>query len=118
MPPGAGERDLPQRLGIEVLLLGLDVVLARALLHSDLADALVDSGRIDHARSLLDPEGERLFHVDVFARVEGVDGDRSVPVVGRGDQNGIDLLKFQQLRVIGEALGLGGLLLARLIWAS
>ena len=60
---------LPEPAGIHVLALGLKVVLPGALLHADLADALVDARGLYDARSLFDLEGQRLLHVDVLAGV-------------------------------------------------
>src|SRR5262249_55068176 len=50
---------------------------------------------------------ERLLDVHVLPCGAGVHGDRHVPVVGRGDQDGIDLFKVEDTLVI-----LGGPLLA------
>ena len=56
VPPGARQRDLADLAGIEVLALGLEVVLAGALLHAHLADAIVDARRLHHRRPLFDLE--------------------------------------------------------------
>ena len=43
---------------------------------------------------------ERLFDVDVFAGVAGVDGHRYVPMVGAGDQDRIDILAIEDLAIV------------------
>ena len=55
---------------------------------------------------------ERLFDVDVFAGVARVDGHRHVPVVGAGDQDGVDVFAVEQLAIVlaGDGLGVGELL--------
>ena len=58
-----------------------------------------------------DLERERLLDVDVFARVQRVDADGRVPVIGRGDQDGIHLLHLEHLAVIGEVSRVGADLL-------
>ena len=42
-------------------------------------------------QGLLDGVAHRLFEIDVLAGLDGVDGHACVPVIGSGDQNGIDL---------------------------
>ena len=55
---------------------------------------------------------QRLLDVDVLAGRAGVDRHRHVPVVGRGDQHGVDVLAGQQLVIVlgGDGLGIGQLL--------
>ena len=43
---------------------------------------------------------QRLFDVHVLAGRAGVDRDRHVPVVGRADHHGVDVLARQQLVII------------------
>ena len=50
---------------------------------------------------------QRLFHVDVFAGVAGVDEHQRVPVVGRGDDYGVHFLVVEQPAVIRVPLGGG-----------
>ncbi len=69
MPPRPHQGDFPELPGVEVFLFRLDVVLARALLHPHLADALVQPGRLDDLRSLFVPQRQRLLDVNVLARV-------------------------------------------------
>ena len=46
----------------------------------------------------------RLFAVDVFTGVHGVDGDAGVPVVGGADDDGVDVLLGQELAVVAGSL--------------
>ncbi len=87
--------------------LGLQVVLAGALLHAHLADAVVDARGLDDGRAFLDLQRERLLDVDVLARIQRVDGDGGVPVVGHADQHGIHFLHLEQLAMVAEGLGVG-----------
>ena len=107
MPPGARERDFADLAGIEVLLFGLNIVFAGALLHAHLADAVVHARGLDHQRSLFRREGEGLFAVHVFPGVQRVDGDGDVPVIGRGDEHDVHVLVGQKFLVIGIGLRLG-----------
>ena len=106
VPPGARQRDLAQLAGIEILALGLQIVLAGALLHAHLADALVDARGLDDGRTFFDRARQRLFDVHVFAGIQRVDGDSRVPVVRCGDQRHIHFLQLQQLAMVLEVLRL------------
>ena len=55
---------------------------------------------------LLDGHGQRLLHVGVLLRPGGGDGHRHVPMVGRGDHHGVDVLAGQQLAEIAVGLAL------------
>ena len=80
------------------------------LLHADLADAVVFTGGFDDKRPFVDGAGERLFDVDVAAGVEGVDRDVLMPVVGRGNEDGIEVFGVEQAAVVGEGRGFGRVL--------
>ena len=49
--------------------------------------------------------GDGLFAVDVFARLHGIDQDAHVPVVGRGDDHGVDIFAVEQRAVVSVFLG-------------
>ena len=51
-------------------------------------------------------QSERLLHVGVFLRPGSRDGNRHVPVVGRGDDHGVDIAAGQQLAEIAVGLAL------------
>lgn len=111
VPPRAGHGDLAQLAGVEVFALGLQIDLAGALLHTHLADPVVDARRLHNPWPFFNRQRQRLFHVDVFAGVQRVDGATAVPVVRRGDKNGIDVLGIEQFAVVVEALRFSRLLL-------
>jgi hypothetical protein len=48
----------------------------------------------------------RLFAVDVLARGHRVDGDRGVPRIVSGDDDGIDVTAFEKLAVVAEEIGI------------
>ncbi len=80
-------------------LAGLDEVRHAPLLRADLHDALVLVLGLDDRRALGQIVRQRLLDVDVLAGRAGVDGHRHVPVVGRADQHGVDVLAVEQLVV-------------------
>jgi len=57
----------------------------------------VFSCRLHHAPALDDIVRDRLLDVDVLAVLTGPDGGQRVPVVWRGDYQGVDVFHFQQL---------------------
>ena len=70
-------------------------------------DALIFAGGLHHGAGFVNGEGERLFAIDIFARFAGGDGEEGVPVVGRGDDHGINVLPRQQITevfILGAAL--------------
>ena len=68
---------------------------AAAPLRADLHDAVVPPGRLDHAPAFDEVVRDRLLDVDVLARLAGPDGRQGVPVVGRGDHQGVDIAILQ-----------------------
>ncbi len=85
-----------------VVLAGVDQV-------AHLGDALVLLGRGHHGPALGDPVRQRLLAVDVLAGLAGQDGRDRVPVVGRGDHDGVDILAVEHLAeiVVGLRLAVG-----------
>ena len=79
-----------------------------APLRPDLHHALGAAHRLDHAEAVLDGVGHGLFHVDVFAGLDRIDGHLGVPVVRRGDENGLEGFILQQLLVVVVGLSAGG----------
>ena len=53
-----------------------------------------------HGLGLIDAVGHGLLHVDILAGVERVDRHAVMPVVGRDDEDGIDVRTREQLLVI------------------
>ena len=94
--PGADHGDGQQEHAVVVApLLGADLDHALGLL-GDLAELL----------PLVDRQGQRLLAVDVLARLHGVDADLGVPVVGRADDHGVDVLAVEELAVVLVDVGL------------
>ena len=72
----------------------------RPLLAADLEDALVLARRLDHQPAFADREAHRLLGIDVLAGLAGVDADQRPPVVGRGRDDGVDVLAVEQLAIV------------------
>ena len=70
------------------------------MLAADLQHAAGFLGLLRHLARLVDGERHRLFEVNVFAGLEGVDRHRRVPMVGRGDENTVDVGARQQIMVV------------------
>ena len=51
--------------------------------------------------------GERLFAVHMLAGAEGLGGDDGVVVIGRGDEDGLDVFALEDVAEITELLGGG-----------
>ncbi len=63
-------------------------------------------GAAGEMAGFFDTPGERLLHVDVLAEIHGGRGDGRVHVVGRGDDDGVDVfLVLEHVAVIFVALG-------------
>ena len=63
------------------------------------------SAAVTMARRLLDAVGQRLLAIDVLAGLAGQDGDDRVPVVGRGDDDRVDVLAIEDLAEVAVGLG-------------
>ena len=68
----------------------------------DLEDPPAALLRLDYGFAFGDRLHHRLLAIDVLAGVEGVDADAGVPVVRRGDDDGIDVLARQDLAVVAR----------------
>ncbi len=81
----------------------------RALLRAGLENAVGLAHLLHELDGLADIVGEGLFAVDIFAGADGGDGDVGVPVVGRGDDNDVDIFAGDDLAeiVIRGAAGVG-----------
>ncbi len=69
-------------------------------LAADLQDAVRALHRLHDRRAIGHHKAHGLFKVDVLAGHQRVDGHRLVPVVGRGDEDGVDRRTRQQLAVV------------------
>ena len=75
----------------------------RPAVNADLDDPVVLPRRLDHRPALDDRHRQRLLDVDVLARVAGGDHLDGVPVVGRGDHDGVDILAIEDRAEILDA---------------
>src|SRR4029077_4764790 len=75
------------------------------LLGADLHHAFCLLGDLTELFSLVNCQRERLFAVDIFAGAHGVDADLGMPVVGRADDDGVDILAVNQLAVVFVDVG-------------
>ena len=85
----------------------------RAALRAHLRHALRALGGFHHLAALDDGQRERLLHVHVLAGIAGVDEHQRVPVVGRGDDDRVDVFVVQQLVVVVILFGIGARFLDR-----
>ena len=97
--------DFPDQPRTHEPFAGFEINLSGALLHPHLADAIVHSRRTDDFGAFFALAGERLLDVDVFSRVERVDRDGFMPVIRRGNQDGVDARHFEELAMIAECPG-------------
>ena len=71
-----------------------------ALLRAHLHNPAVFILRPDDGLPLAEIMREWLLHVYVLAAVAGIDCHRNVPVVGRSDENGVDVAPSEQFAVV------------------
>ena len=79
---------------------GGDELLAAALLATHLQDAVVSTHGTLYGQSLGDGIGQRLLQIDVLAGLERMDGHEGMPVVGRGNLDGIDILTLEHTLIL------------------
>ena len=92
---------------------GLPAAVVARGLRPDLQHLAVPLDRVAQLDGLLDGVRHRLFDIDVLAGRHGVDGDLAVPVVGRGDQHGVDVVAFEQLAIVEIAFAAADVLGSR-----
>ena len=93
---------------------GLLEVRPTALLHAGLHDAFgVGYGR-QQRLAFVDGVRDRLFHVDVFAGVHGVDGHGNVPMIRCADYDSVDIGRIEDFAVVEELARFGRHLFAGL----
>ena len=88
------------------LLDDLDGVRRRALLRAHLDELAVFLLRLDEQCAFGGVVAAGLFNVDVLAGLEAEDRHGCVPVVGRGDGDGVDVFLLQDLAEV--LIGFGG----------
>ena len=67
-----------------------------AALHAHLAHASELPRPLRHHAALFHVVAAGLLHVDILARLHRPDGHQGVPVVGRGNRDGVDILAVQE----------------------
>jgi hypothetical protein len=81
-----------------------------SLLAAGLEDPLVFPRDLDAALALGERQRQGLFAIDVLARLHRLDGRDHMPVLRRGDANGVDVLppdQIAEVRVGGADMGRG-----------
>jgi hypothetical protein len=68
-----------------------------------LDNTVIFARRFDHLSPFPDAVGAGFFYINIFARLAGPDGSQRVPVVGRGERNGIDGFVLQKFSDVGIA---------------
>ena len=101
--PGADERHLAEFAGADELGGALEVRSA-APLRADLHDAIVLAGGLDHAAALDEIVRDGLLDVDMLAGLTGPDGGQGVPVVRRGDADGVDVAVLEDAAEVFDDL--------------
>jgi hypothetical protein len=81
-----------------------------ALLCAGLDDAVVLAGGVDHLSAFPDGVADGFFDIDIFAGFAAPDGEQGVPVVGGGDDDGVDILAVEEVADILVTLDLVGAL--------
>lgn len=76
-----------------------------AQILTDHEGALHFHGGVNDPGCLFGAGGHGLFEEDMFAGLEGFDGDRRVKIIGQGDGDGINVRLFEQLAIVGIAAG-------------
>ena len=92
------EADLAELAFLDDPVAGLDEVRRAAALRADLHDAAVLAGGGEHRLALDHVHADRLLHVDVGPGLDGGDHGQRVPVVGRGDEDDVEVLLGEHLR--------------------
>ena len=95
------QADLAELAFADDPVAGLDQVRRAAALGADLHDPLVLARGGEHRLALDHVDADRLLHVDVGAGLDGGDHRQGVPVVGRGDQDDVEVLLLEHLAVVG-----------------
>ena len=96
------QADLAELPLADDLVAGLDQVRRAAALGAHLHDPLVLAGRGQHGLPLGHVHADRLLDVNVSAGLDGRDHRQGMPVVGRGDQDDVEVLFLEHLAIIGE----------------
>ncbi len=99
VPAGGDHVELADGAGGEELF-GLGVDDGADALAANLENTVGGVGGFDDLRAVGVDVDHRLFEVDVLAGLHGVDGGALVPVVGRGDEDGVDVFAGEDFVVV------------------
>ena len=91
---------------------------AGAALGAVLDDAVVFAGGFNALASFKDVVAAGFLNINVFAGLASPDGDEGMPVVGRGDGDGVDAFVFQKFANVGVGGDLGGLVFFQLVHSA
>ena len=103
-----GHVDLPELARAEEGDGVLDALVAAAL-GAGLDDPVVLPRGLDDPPAFADVVADRLLDVDVLAGLAGPDRRQGVPVVGRGDRDGVDRLVVEQAADVLDDRRLGAI---------
>ncbi len=101
--PALGEVGAADQARVD-LVDDLDGVRGRALLGAHLHQLAVFLLRFDQQRALAGIVAAGFFNVDVLPGLKSEDGHRRMPVIGRGDGDGVDILALENLAKVLLAL--------------
>ena len=104
--PGPGQTNSPKLAGFHVLD-GLRELGGAPLLGPHLDHPLIEASGSDHDSTLLNSQREWFLDVNVLSGLTGHDRLEGMPVIGRGHDNGIQLLQVQDLPEVPGLQGRG-----------
>jgi hypothetical protein len=67
----------------------------RPAMQANLRDAARLLGSLYHLTAFMNGETQRLFNIHILASAAGVDHLQGMPVIGRGDHHGVDIVLAQ-----------------------
>ena len=94
------QADLAQLAFLDDGVPGFDEMRCAAALGADLDDALVFAGRGEHGLAFDDIHADRFLHIDIGAGLDRGNHRQGVPMVGRGDQDDVEVPFLEHLAII------------------
>jgi hypothetical protein len=80
-------------------------MLGAAVLQPDLDDSLVPASGQHHRPPFLNRPRQWFLHIDILPGVAGIDCHRSMPVIGSGHDDRIDVFAIKQSPMVSHLLG-------------